>query len=159
MLEIDIDIGRLAPLFGHEALEQQSLPHRIDRGDAEHEAHGRVGRRTAALAEDAFGAREADDGVDGQEIGRILQPLDQFELMPQLHRHVIGNALRIALRRPFPGQLLKPFLRGQAIVQDFGRIAVGQFVQGEPAALCDLQRPAQRLRDSAGTAAPSRRAL
>ena len=59
--------------------------------------------------------------------------------MPQLHRHVIGNALRVTLRSPFPGQLLKPVLRGQAIVQDLGRIAVCQLFQGKPAALCNLQ--------------------
>ena len=38
MLEIDIDIGRLKPLLGDEALEQHVGFGRIDRGDAEHEA-------------------------------------------------------------------------------------------------------------------------
>ena len=139
MLEIDIDVGRLAPFLGYEPLEEQSLAHRIDGSDAEHKAHGGIGRRPSALAQDAFGAREPDDEIDCQKIGRILQPLDQPEFMPQLHCHVIGNALRIALRRTFPGELLKPFLRRQAIVQDLGRITVSQFIQRKTAARCDLK--------------------
>ncbi len=35
MLEIDVDVGRLAALGGDEALEQEVDPRRIDRGDAE----------------------------------------------------------------------------------------------------------------------------
>ena len=42
MLEIDIDVGRLAALLGDEALEQQVVPDRIDRGDAEHVADGEL---------------------------------------------------------------------------------------------------------------------
>ena len=102
MLEIDIDIGRLAPLFRDEALEQQALPHGIDGGDAEHVADGRVRGRAAALAEDALGAREADDGFDGEKIRRIVQPLDQVEFMAQLRRDVIGQAIGIALRQRLP---------------------------------------------------------
>ncbi len=44
VLEIDIDVRRLAPLLRDEALEQQVVLGRIDRGDAEHEAHGGIGR-------------------------------------------------------------------------------------------------------------------
>ena len=53
VLEVDIDVGRLAPLLGHEALEQEIVLDRIDRGDAEHVADGGVGGRAAALAQDA----------------------------------------------------------------------------------------------------------
>ncbi len=38
MLEIDVDVGRLAPLLRDEALEQEVVALRIDRGDAEHVA-------------------------------------------------------------------------------------------------------------------------
>ena len=52
VLEIDVDVGRLAPLRRDEALEQQIGAVGIDLGDAETEADGGIGRRAAALAED-----------------------------------------------------------------------------------------------------------
>ena len=54
VLEIDVDVGRLAPLRRDEALEQQIGAVGIDLGDAEAEAHRGIGRRAAALAEDAL---------------------------------------------------------------------------------------------------------
>ena len=79
MLEIDVDVGRLAPLFGNEALEQQVAGRRVDRGDAEAITDRAVRRRAAALAQDrrVEAAREGDDVVDGQEIAREVEPLDQ----------------------------------------------------------------------------------
>jgi hypothetical protein len=41
MLEIDVDVRRLAALLRHEALEQKVIARRIDRGDAEHITDGR----------------------------------------------------------------------------------------------------------------------
>src|SRR6185369_16830872 len=38
--------------------------------------------RAAALAEDILGAREADDVVDGQEIGRVAELTNELELVP-----------------------------------------------------------------------------
>ena len=52
VLEIDVDVGRLAALVRDEAFEQQLVLDRIDRGDAEHEADHRIGRRAAPLAQD-----------------------------------------------------------------------------------------------------------
>ena len=52
MLEIDIDIGRLAAVFGNEPGEQEIALVRIDRSDAETKADRAIGRRAAALAED-----------------------------------------------------------------------------------------------------------
>ena len=57
VLEIDVDVGRLLALGRDEALEQQIDLGRIDLGDAEAVADGGVGRRAAALAEDALGVR------------------------------------------------------------------------------------------------------
>ena len=51
VLEIDVDIGRLAAVLGNEAGEQQFGLFRIDRGDAEAIADRAVRRRAAALAE------------------------------------------------------------------------------------------------------------
>src|SRR6185503_12944361 len=52
VLEVDVDIGRLAPVGRDEALEQQVDLDGVDAGDAEAEAHGAVGGRAAALAQD-----------------------------------------------------------------------------------------------------------
>ena len=56
MLEIDVDIGRLVARGADEALEQDVDARGIDRGDAEAIADGGIGRRAAALAEDAAAA-------------------------------------------------------------------------------------------------------
>jgi hypothetical protein len=40
VLEVDIDVRRLPTLLGDEALEQQIVALRIDRGNAEHVADG-----------------------------------------------------------------------------------------------------------------------
>ena len=53
VFEIHIDIRRLTPLGGNESLEQQTDLCRIDRGDVQAVAHGGIGRRTTALAENA----------------------------------------------------------------------------------------------------------
>ena len=81
MLEIDVDVGRLAPLGRDEALEQQVDLGGVDRGDAEAVADGGIGRRAAPLAEDAARARKGDDVVDGEEIGRVVELRDQRELL------------------------------------------------------------------------------
>jgi hypothetical protein len=58
VLEIDIDVGRLVALLGHEALEQQVVALGIDAGDAQHVADRRIGGRAAALAQDVLAARD-----------------------------------------------------------------------------------------------------
>src|SRR5205085_4509189 len=58
VLEIDIDVGRLAPRGADEALEQDVDLGRVDRGDAEAIADHRIGRRAASLAQDVAGAGE-----------------------------------------------------------------------------------------------------
>ena len=99
MLEIDVDVGRLAPLRRDEALEQQIGAVGIDLGDAEAEADRGIGRRAAALAEDVLRARVTHDVVDGEEIGRVLQLRDQRELvLDARHAPWPGTPLRIALR-------------------------------------------------------------
>ena len=82
MLEIDVDIGRLAAILGNEAGEQEIALVRIDRRDAEAIANGAVRRRAAALAEDflLLPAGEGDDIVDGEEIARIVELGDERQL-------------------------------------------------------------------------------
>ena len=53
-VEVDVDVGLLLPGGGQEPLEGQLELDRVHRGDAEHVADHRVGRRAPALAEDAL---------------------------------------------------------------------------------------------------------
>ena len=67
VLEIDVDVGRLAAVGRDEALEQQVDALGIDLGDAETVADGGVRCRAAALAENLLAAGIADDVVDGEK--------------------------------------------------------------------------------------------
>ena len=93
VLEIDVDVGRLAPLRRDEALEQKIGAVGIDLGDAEAEAHRGIGGRAAALAEDFLRAREAHDVVDGEEIGRVLQLRDQRQFVLDGGAHLRRQAV------------------------------------------------------------------
>ena len=112
VLEVDVDVGRLFPLLADEALEQQVVATGIDRGDAEDIAHRRVGRRAAALAQDAARAGEGDDAVHGQEVGRVFEALDQAELVAQGLGDVVGQAFGVTSDGAFEGQLFEGCLRG-----------------------------------------------
>ena len=63
VLEIDVDVGRFVAVLGNEAVEQQLVLRRVDRGDAEAIAHRRIGGRAAPLAQDRrhLRAGEIDD--------------------------------------------------------------------------------------------------
>ena len=84
VLEVDVDVRRLAPLLGHEALEQEVAPGRVDGGDPEHVAHRGVGRRPPPLGEDPARPREAHEVVHGEEVGRVAEPGDDPELALEL---------------------------------------------------------------------------
>ena len=85
VLEIDIDIRRFAAILGNKAGEEKFGLFRIYRGDAEAIAHGAVGCRAAALAEDFLflPPREGHDIVDGEEIPRIVELGDELKLIVQ----------------------------------------------------------------------------
>ena len=139
MLEVDVDVRRLLALLTDEAFEQEVVAPRIDGGDAQHEADRRVGGRPSPLTQDVPAAGEADDGVNGQEVGRIAQGLDQSELVFQRRPHLVRQAFRIPVRRPRPGQGLQRLLRGLSR-RRLARILVGQLVQAEAAEIGDLDR-------------------
>ena len=71
VLEVDVDVRWLLALLGDETLEQKIDLLGIDLGDLEAVTNDRIGRRATPLAQDALGARKANDVVDGQKIGRV----------------------------------------------------------------------------------------
>ena len=145
VLEIDVDVGRLAARLGDEAFEQQVLLHRVDRGDPQAEADRGIGRRAAALAQNLLLVRETDDRFDREEVGRVSQAPDQVEFVAQLARHRLRHAVGIARLGPGPGQRLQALLRREPVLADLGRVGVGEMVQREGAGGTDLARPRQRL--------------
>ena len=105
MLEIDIDIGRLAPFGRDEPLEQQIGAIGIDFRHTEAETDRGIGSRAAPLAEDVLRARKAHDVMDGEKIRRVLQLRDQLELVIEIVAHLVGDACRIAAGRAFVGEM------------------------------------------------------
>ncbi len=100
MLEIDVDIGRLAAIGGDETLEQQAAVARIDIGDAQAVADRRVRRRATALTENVLAAGISDDGMDGEKIGRVIELADQRQLMVERLADIVRNAFGIAEAAP-----------------------------------------------------------
>ena len=137
VLEIDVDVGRLIAFAADEALEQGIAIGRIDLGDTQAVADRRVGRRAAALAEDAALACEADQVVDGQEVRLVAQFVDEIELMQELPAHAVGNPLGVASGCALPGLLAQVTGRRMARRHDLVGVFVAQFIQAECAAIGD----------------------
>ncbi len=158
--QIEIDVGHavgdvagaLHALLGEKALEQQVHRHRIDRGDAEDVAGGRVRRRAAPLDHDAAPARVLDDVPHDQEVAGELELADDRQLARDLLAHLRQEALgprvagRIAAPDAEPGHLLEVALlrfTGRHGITGEGVAEVGE---RECAALGDGARRAQRRR-------------
>lgn len=98
------------------------------------------------MAEDVPAAGEADDRVDGQEVRRIFERLDQPQLVLQNLDHLVGQALGVTAGRTFPGQFFQRLLRREARHRFFLGVLIGELVEREPAAAGDFDRARQGLR-------------
>ena len=69
--------------------------------------------RSTPLAQDRRieRTRECDDVVDGQEVSREVELLDQLQLVVELGQHLVGNLIAPALVRAKPGQMFEMLLR------------------------------------------------
>ena len=108
VFEIHVDVRWFVALAGKEALEQQVGPVRVQLGDAEGEAHCRVGRRAAALAKDFPAPGEGDDVLHGEEIAFIAQFGDQLEFSPDLLADLGARAVRPAPGDALFGEMAEP---------------------------------------------------
>jgi hypothetical protein len=127
---------------------------RVDLGDAQRVAHRRVGRRAAALAQDAAAAGEADDVVHGEEIRLVAELGDQRELVLDLRAHLVRRAaFGPALRRPLRSAA-QPV---ESRVSPGGTSSPGIRSAARRARTCSARRsPASRPAAPAGRAAPAR---
>ena len=112
MFEIDVDVRRLVALLRDEALEQQVVSCGIDRGDAQDVADSAIRGAAAALAKNVLRPRKAHDRMDGQEVRRVAQLLDEIEFVAKGLDHVVGQPLGIPPGRAFPGQTFQASLAG-----------------------------------------------
>ena len=140
VLDVQVDVRRLGPFPGNEPLEEEVHLGGVHARDAQGEADGGVGRRPAALAEDALAAAVLHDLVHGQEITLVLQLPDQREFLFQLGdlrfefaAQAAGRALEGALLQVLDGRL--------ALRQALQRVAIAQFPEGEGAAGGHLAGP------------------
>ena len=80
VLEVDVDVGRLGlavdARLGEKALEEQSMAHRIHRGDAETVRDGGIGGAAATLAENALLAREVHRVPHHEKEAGEAEPVD-----------------------------------------------------------------------------------
>ena len=146
VLEVDIDIGGLVALGRDEALEQKIEARRVDLGDPEAVANGGIGRRAAALAEDALLSREAHDVMHGEKVGRVVERGDQREFMGQRLARALGNSVGIALARACPGEGFERGLGGRITFAQLFGIAMRQFIEAELEAVEEAHRLRDRLR-------------
>ena len=152
VLEIDVDVGRLAAVLRNEAGEQEVGLVRVDRGDAEAIAHRAVRRRAAALAQDflLLPARERHHVVDGEEIARVIELGDDGEFVPQpllhLGRDAVGVAVaRITLLRAGKSEVFEVLLRGLAGRHRLVGIFVCEFGERKAAGCGDLDGAGDRF--------------
>src|SRR5690606_23420439 len=106
--EVDVDVRWFVALPGDEALEQHAHQRGVDLGHAQGVADHRVGGRAAALAQDPARAGEADDVVDGQEVGLVAQFGDQGEFLLDQLPGLGADALRPAPACAFLDQVAQP---------------------------------------------------
>ena len=149
--------ARCAPPTGSARTAGPSRPDR--RGDAEREAHRRIGRRAAALAEDVPAAREADDVVHGEEVRLVAAAraisASSFSISCALRALLAGVAFRPAPAHAVFGQLAQPAASAcgrPAPVRagySYSQLAAGRNVQRcgdahafRPAAAADRSPPA-----------------
>ena len=95
-VEVDVDVGHLAPGGVEEALEEQVVGDGIGVGDAQHVAHDAVAGRASPRVEDAARAGELDDVVHGEEVLREAELLDDLELAVEAVEH-LGRERVVAL--------------------------------------------------------------
>ncbi len=134
VLEVHVDVRRLAALPGDEALEQQIHARRIHLGDAQAVAHGGIGRRAPALAENMLPAGKGHDVPDGKKVGSIVQLVYQPQLMFDLRLHPVRTAFWPARLFALFHQLPQVVLGLHTRRRDIIGIVVAQFVQGKTAA-------------------------
>ena len=140
VLEIDVDVGRLVSLAADEPLEEHVHPLRIDGRDAQAVTHGRIGRRTASLAENPPPRAKRTKSHTVRKYASYCNSAINRNSCSNSRRTFSGTPPRIA--PPAPAHVS----RDKVLAQRFARrgqflgILVTQLVERKPAPPGDLQR-------------------
>jgi len=102
-VEVDVDIRLFISSGREETFEGQLERNGVDRGDPEHVANNRIGRRPPALAENPFVTRELHHAVHDQEVAGEVLVLDHCQLFTQPLLSLLAD-VRIALVCTLAGQ-------------------------------------------------------
>jgi hypothetical protein len=143
--EVDVHVGHVLARGIEEALEQQAVPQRVDVGDLEAVRGERAGGRASPRPHrDAVPLREADEVRDDEEVVGEAHLADRLELEAQ-------PLVELGGRSPVPLREA-PLAELDEVVERIAALGDGELRQADPpqleldvAALCDLERPAQRV--------------
>ena len=84
--------------------------------------------------------------MDGQEIAREVEPIDQRQLMVELLHNFIGNAAGPMFRRALPGEMAEILLRSSPLGDALPGIFVTQLVEAEVQGVGERARRGNRVR-------------
>ena len=129
VLEVDVDVRRLVAFFRDKAFDKHGHARRIDLGDPEAKTHGRVGRRTPALAQNVLRTRVRHDVVDGQEVRFVFEFGDQLEFVLDEFDDARRRTVGPAPPHPLFGEPTQVARRCFAGRHDFVGILVANFVE------------------------------
>ena len=110
-LDVDINIGRPITVRGEKTLEKQLRRDGLGIGNAQREAHRRIGGRAAALAQDILAAAKIHQVAHDQKVAGEAQLFDDAQLMPNLLARRLPDldrARSIALLGAAPDLVLQP---------------------------------------------------
>ena len=85
------------------------------------------------------------DVVHGEEIARVVELLDQRELLLERIAHLVGDAAGEAPGGALPGEIFEMRLRRLALGHRLVGIFVFQLVEGEGAGIGDLDGAGERI--------------
>ena len=129
------DRDRTFPGVGHpektadKAFDERRHTLGIDLRDTQAKTDGRIGRRTASLAQDPFSSRKRDDVIDRQEVGLVFEIADEFELVLHQHLNFFRHARGPAFAHAFCGQFREIARRRLPARHDLVRVLVTDLIK------------------------------
>lgn len=138
VFEIDVDVGGFVSGGGEEAFEEEIDPCGVDGGDTDAVADGGIGGGASTLAEDAAIAGELDEVVDGEEVGFVLEFLDEGKFVMDELADLVRDALGVAVGGAVPGEVGEVLDGGFVWGHELMGIFIFELVEGEGALLGDF---------------------
>ncbi|MCY1169118.1 hypothetical protein D9M73_91340 [compost metagenome] len=149
VFKVHVDVGRFAALAADKTLKQQFAFCRVDGRYTQAITDHRIGRRAAPLAKNLLLIGKPHDVMHGDEKHLVAKLFNQRQFKRKLHPDFPGNAARIAVLGPLPGQPPEPpcgRFRGRHHVVPRVAVQLANLVQVKAATRRHLQRGTQQRR-------------